>query len=82
MPKPRQTHRNKGLPALELAIMRAGSVTKLAAANKVRSQAIAYWKKKGIPIGRVPKVSDMTGIPRHELRPDRPDLFPPLPRSA
>lgn len=55
---------------LEAAILVAGGVSKLAEGARVRSQAIAYWKKKGIPPRRVRTVSRLTGIPCHVLRPD------------
>lgn len=40
----------------------------------------AMWKWDTIPPTRVPGVSKLTGIPKHELRPDLPELFP-KPRS-
>lgn len=36
-----------------------------------------YIRTQKIPLGKVLKVSQVTGIPPHELRPDRPDFFPP-----
>lgn len=40
----------------------------------ITRSAISQWTK--IPVDRVPEVEQVTGIPRHELRPDRADLFP------
>lgn len=42
----------------------------------------ALWKWTTVPPHQVPKVSEMTGMPRHELRPDMPDLFPPPPEGT
>ena len=50
------------------AIKRAGSVKALAAAAGVRPQAISQWKQ--VPVERVARISEVLGIPRHELRPD------------
>jgi DNA-binding transcriptional regulator YdaS (Cro superfamily) len=44
------------------------SVSKLAAALKIKPQAISQWIE--VPLNRVPEVEALTGIPRHELRPD------------
>lgn len=44
-----------------------------------RSQTAIYERlrtNKPVDVEDVPVVSDHTGIPRSELRPDRPDLFP------
>lgn len=49
-------------------IERAGGITALARALGIKHNAIYSWKQ--IPAERVPSVSDLTGIPRHELRPD------------
>lgn len=55
------------------AIGRAGGPAKLAAAITCRSvkitpQAISQWKR--VPPDRVIVVEEITGISRHELRPD------------
>lgn len=44
----------------------------------VTPQQVSKWRRQGcIPIERVPAVERVTGVPRHVLRPDRSDLFPP-----
>lgn len=53
---------------LKLAIEAAGTGDKLAAALEITPQAISQWDK--IPLNRVFEVERITGIPRHELRPD------------
>lgn len=45
-----------------------GRLTKLAAALNVTPAAIPQWPK--VPAERVVQVSEATGIPRQELRPD------------
>lgn len=54
--------------ALQEAIKRAGSANELARQIGVKPQAISQWKR--VPIGRVPDVARITGIPRETLRPD------------
>ena len=44
----------------------------------ISPQSVSDWKAKGrVPTDRVPGMEKLTGIPRHLIRPDRPDLFPP-----
>lgn len=50
------------------AVKKAGSVSALAKLIGVKPQAISQWRE--IPARRVPDISRLTGIPRHELRPD------------
>lgn len=45
-----------------------GGITRLAAELCISSQAISQWKR--VPAERVLDVERITGIPRHELRPD------------
>lgn len=51
-----------------------GGITWLARALGLKKQAISRWHR--VPIERVTRVSQLTGIPRHEVRPDKPELFP------
>lgn len=53
---------------LKLAIEAAGTGDKLAAALEITPQAISQWEK--VPLTRVFEVERITGISRHELRPD------------
>ncbi len=45
----------------------------------VKPMTINQWlyRNRKIPHDHVPTVSRVTGIPKHELRPDKPHLFPP-----
>ncbi len=60
--------------AVGAAVRAAGGGTALANALKLRPSAISNWRHTGIPIRRVRRVSELTGIPMAELRPD---LFGP-----
>lgn len=57
--------------AVEEAERAAGSGAKLARALGLKRQAIYQWDR--IPSGHVLKVEELTGVPRHRLRPD---LYP------
>lgn len=51
---------------------------KVARALGITHGAVSQWKR--VPAERVIAVSDLTGVPRHELRPD---LYPPtMPASS
>lgn len=59
--------------ALQKAIEAAGGQEILAKHLGVPQSLISYWlnkAKRGVPAERVPAIEDITGIPRHELRPD------------
>jgi DNA-binding transcriptional regulator YdaS (Cro superfamily) len=59
-------------------IATAGGNTVLGRLLGISPQAISKWIEAGhVPIDRVPAVENATGIARHLIRPDRPDLFPP-----
>lgn len=58
--------------SLIFAIERAGSSVRLACLIGVSPQALSQWKR--VPPLRVLDVERITGVPRHELRPD---LYPP-----
>lgn len=53
---------------LALAIEKAGGVAALAKALNVSSQNISQWRR--CPPGRCLDVEALTGVSRHELRPD------------
>ena len=54
--------------AVDAAIKAAGGRRSLANALGISYEAVRLWKE--IPVKRIAKVSELTGIPRHELRPD------------
>jgi DNA-binding transcriptional regulator YdaS (Cro superfamily) len=56
---------------LDRAIKEAGGLTKLAAFLNITKQAVAQWDE--VPPLRVLEVERVSGVPRHELRPD---LYP------
>lgn len=45
----------------------------------VSRQALFKWKQ--VPIERVPRVAELSGISAHRIRPDLPALFPPPARA-
>lgn len=58
--------------ALKRAISAAGGLTGLAQKVGVSKQAVLQWEE--VPPLRVLTVERVSGVPRHELRPD---LYPP-----
>lgn len=62
---------------LEKAAEKAGGLTKLAAHLKVRHQSLYSWTR--VPAERALEIEKLTGIPRHEMRPD---LWPAPERAA
>lgn len=78
-------------PPVDKAIDAAGGLSELARRLSVDPQVIVNWRKRGIPVEQVPAVERATiergaddkpisgalpQVTRHELRPDKPDLFP------
>lgn len=63
--------------ALERAIEAVGTAAKLAQKVGVTAMAVSNWKVRGIPAERVLAIEKVSGVKRHELRPD---LYP-LPRK-
>ncbi|MBC8980780.1 helix-turn-helix domain-containing protein [Pseudomonas lurida] len=55
---------------LERAIAAAGSAVALAKLAGVTPMAVSYWKVRGVPARHVVLIESVTGIPRHDLRPD------------
>jgi DNA-binding transcriptional regulator YdaS (Cro superfamily) len=53
---------------MDLLRSQRGLMTRLAAQLGIERGAVAQWKQ--VPPERVPDVSRLTGIPRHQLRPD------------
>lgn len=52
------------------AIDAAGGPVAVARHFDIRLTAIHQWRKRGIPPARVIDVEALTGVSRHELRPD------------
>ena len=64
--------------AIERAIDAAGGVNALARAIGIKQPSVSRWRKVGVVgVDHVPDVAALTGIPAHELRPDKPKPFPP-----
>ena len=59
------------IDALRYAISKAGGPDELARKLDITRQAISQWKQ--VPPLRVLEVERITGVPRHDLRPD---LYP------
>ena len=55
-------------PTLQRVIDRAGGASKLARALNIFPSAVSQWSR--VPAERVPAVSEITGLSRHEIRPD------------
>lgn len=63
------------MTAITVAIKKMGKLANLAEAIGVTPQAVRKWEKENkLPAERVLSVEKITGVPRHELRPD---LYPP-----
>lgn len=60
------------------AIKAVGGGRKLAALLNVSPMAVSQWKKRGVPVERVPAVVRACdgAVQGYELRPDLPELFP------
>jgi len=63
--------------SLERACKLSGGQKALAQAIGTRQSQVWYWlkrSKKGVPAEFVLKIERVSGVPRHEIRPD---IFPP-----
>lgn len=59
------------MDALDRAIAAAGGPTALAVALRIRQSVVSNWRMRGrIPAPRCIEVEQLTGVSRHELRPD------------
>lgn len=70
---------------VERAINKAGGLSELARRMKTSPQAINNWRERGVPAERVLEFEQVTGISRHQLRPDvfgKTPSNPPLARAA
>lgn len=59
-------------PTVDRVFKAAGGVQKLAKALQISAPALYQWDR--VPTERVLALEALTGIPRHELRPD---IYPP-----
>lgn len=64
-------HSTAILDGKDKAVTAAGGVTRLAEGLEITRSAVSQWHR--IPAERVLYVERLTGVPRHELRPD---LYP------
>lgn len=55
-------------PAIMAVLFKVGNAVKLATHLGISRQAVSRWKK--VPMRHLSAISDLTGIPRQELRPD------------
>ena len=59
---------------LDRAAKVMGTQAALAEKLGVTAQAVTNWRRNGVPAERVLDIERVTGVPRHELRPD---IYPP-----
>lgn len=65
------TEAERRLAGLDAAIKAAGGKTALALAVSRSKSIIGNWRRAGgIPASALPRVSKVTGLPPHVLRPD------------
>lgn len=68
--------------SLKKAISLAGGQRRLAAALGIKQPSISEWLRRGqIPVERVARVTQVTGMTREELRPDIFGLAEPTERK-
>lgn len=60
---------------LDPAIKEAGSVDALAEKIGVARRTVFNWKRRGVPVEHLDRVSRVTGIPPYDLRPDLAQMF-------
>lgn len=79
MPRTQRQRSPEMIAILDLieARFNVGGITWLAQQLGTSKQAVSRWER--VPIERVSEVSQITGIPRAQIRPDKPHIFPPLP---
>lgn len=66
-----ETDENTPPSAVQKAINAVDGVAELAKLCNVRYQAVQKWRASGrLPVERVLEVERITGVSRHELRPD------------
>lgn len=70
---------NSDLSTVDKVIRALGGVTKTAAALGIKNpSAVSNWRMRdSIPYDKVLKVEQLTGISRHEMRPDIFGAMPP-----
>lgn len=70
---------NASLIAAKQAIQHAGGVGALASALGTKHYNVSKWSRNRVPAKYVLRVEELTGISRHDLRPD---IFGPQPQQA
>lgn len=60
---------------LDPAIKKAGSVDALAEQLGIARRTVFNWKRRGVPVEYLDRVSEVTGIPARDLRPDLAEKF-------
>jgi DNA-binding transcriptional regulator YdaS (Cro superfamily) len=58
--------------AVDEAVRRTGSLNRLAKRLGISRQALQQWEE--VPVRRVLALEEISGVPRHEIRPD---VYPP-----
>jgi DNA-binding transcriptional regulator YdaS (Cro superfamily) len=61
------------MKGIQSAIEKAGGIQQLADLIGIRYQAVHKWTRGSVPAERVLQIEQLTGVSRHELRPD---LYP------
>ena len=56
------------MDGMELIRSERGTIAKIAKGLNINASAVSMWRR--VPAERLPAVSEITGIPRHQLRPD------------
>ena len=67
-------------PIIDLVVQKAGGPGRLAKALGIKSPSLYSWPR--IPAERVLEVERITGVPRHQLRPDLYPIDRPAPEAA
>ena len=55
--------------SFDRAIRKAGGYAQVAKALGVRRQTVYKWRER-LPLERIPEIERVTGLSRHDLRPD------------
>lgn len=64
---------------VQVAVLKAGGAITVAKKAKIRRTSVYKWIYSQVPAERVAMLSELSGIPCHEIRPD---IFPKSNRSV